>query len=225
MSNGPILTDKKKDVLYGEYDGSRQAEYDHREKIRENTEGVLYDLQYLFNHIETEELEKLFWDDFETDEIEPTLASYKSTPRDSGGVLGFVPDEFFSVHYDEEGNPRDPEYNPDAKTKWQKLLDETIGTKKANPTMQKTLVDCIAFLCRAAESGRLDIHDVVERGVERYYRGHPEKDREIANLNTYKEEDYKGQIIANHKGVEYPDDIPDMGRGALRLLAREECEV
>lgn len=211
-TNGPLLTDTKKDVLRGEYDsGTRQARDGHEGTIRKNAVGALRDLRFLFNFLGQEELEKAIGGDAERDDGLVSYDYHTDVPAFASYSL---------EHVDDEGDPHDPEHSPDTKTKLERDLIDLDPTGKATLEMQKTLIDCVAFLCRTAEAGRLDVQEVIERGVERYYRGHPSKDRQIANLRTWREGPKGGRIKANHEGPA-SFEIPDAGQGIFRYLGRE----
>lgn len=215
---GPILTSTRKDVLRGEYEsGTRQTRKEHEDAIKENTELTLRDLQFLYEHLDQEDLEDIIGGG---PEVEGGLVTYDDQ-HDTVQELGFFQaPEFFAEHRDSEGNVWDPEQNPDAKTPWEWYLEVLKESNKATPEMQKTLIDCVAFLCRAAEAGELNVREVIERGVERYYRGHPTKKRRLVNLRIWDEEHLGPRIKADFKGPA-SFDVPDAGDAIYRYLSRE----
>lgn len=217
-TNGPILTSTRRDVLRGDYDApSRQAELDHRRTIKENTKLGLEDFQFLFDHLNQEDLEDVIGGG---PDVEGGPVSYDDQ-HDVWERMGWAQSpEFFSEHVDDDHNPRDPEYNPDANTRFVRFLEKVAASNKATPETQETLIDCVAFLCRAAEAGELDVQELIERGVERYYRDHPTKKRRMVNLRSWTEESKGGRIKADYEGPA-SFEIPSMGKARDRYLSRE----
>ena len=219
-SSGPVLTETKKTVLKGDYtSGTRQAEDDHKTAIRENLVGALSDLQFLFNHLENDELRKVVGGDSEQNEGPIPLDDREAVWQE----LGFFQDPDAK---DSEGRVWDPEQNPDAKTDTERYFEEYKQQGKADRQAQECLIDSVALLCRAAEMGVLDVHDLIERGVERYYRGHPRKDSHIINLKYWNEEKDAGKIKADFQEGPVTYETPrQMGDGRERHLAREGYDI
>lgn len=216
--SGPILTAKRKEVLRGEYEsGTRQAKQDHKDAIKENTELTFADLQFLYEYLDQEELEDIVGGG---PDVEGGPVSFDDQ-HDTIEELGwFQSTEFFNEHRDDEGKVWDPDQNADAKTEWKRFLEGLNESNKATPEMQKMLIDSVAFLCRAAEAGELDVEELIERGVERYYRGHPTKDAHMVNLRSVKEEPAGGRIKSDFEGPA-SFDVPDLGDALSRYLSRE----
>ena len=185
--NGPILTSTRKEVLRREYEkgATRQAKQDHKESIKENTKLALEDFQFLFDHLDRDGLEDIVGGgpDVEGGPIAHEGNEMGLEDLDWGNAT-----EFFTEYRDRDGKVWDPEQNPEAKTPYEWYREEIKESNKATPEMQKTLIDCVAFLCRAAEAGELNVQELIERGVERYYRGHPTKGSQLVDVRSWSEE-------------------------------------
>lgn len=189
---GPILTSTRKDVLRGEYEsGTRQTRKEHEDAIKENAKLSLGDLQFLFNHISHGDLSEIIGggEDPEAGPIAHDGNGMELEDLDWANAR-----KFFTKHVGREGKVWPPDQNPDAKTPYDWYLDELKKPNKATPEMQRTLIDCVALLCRSAEAGELDVHELIERGVERYYRAHPTSDNQLVNLRSWPEEKHGPEI-------------------------------
>ena len=221
-NNGPILTDAKRNVLTGRYSGSRQAKYDHKKSVEGNLKPTLTDLQFLFKHLDQDNISRAFGEGCSSDE------GPISWERPDHAHAGRAPD----IVVNSEGQPVDPEHSPDADHAVEKMLAELEAPNKSSNETQEALIDSVAFLCRAAEAGELNISEVIERGVEKYHRESNHTDECLAVLKTFKEERYKQELKINHRRiVEHenadmpgePDllDIPISKRASYRYYKRE----
>lgn len=166
-----ILSNSQRENLQEGLDSgevSPQTVSNRKRRLREKVKPAVYDLQILFNHLPQPLLEDsdAFGEGYDSnDGLIPRKRHNHRT--------GFIPDR----HVDKEGNPRDPDpdVNPDAVHEVKKKLDELSVPNKASPETQEALVDSVAFLCRAAEAGELNITEVLERGFERYHEDRSER--------------------------------------------------
>lgn len=212
-NGGAFLTDKRSRFLAGEdvFAGNKRAKqtrYNHRRKIREHSKAAVYDFQHLFKHIPQSELrdESAFAEGHTSDEGPIPRSLHSNRP------FGRVPDHHVAkdgtAH---EGEKVDPEQSPDSQHKVEQLLEEMNAPQKASPETQEALIDAVGFLCRAAEAGELQIDDLIERGVEQYYRQHDKKENRIADLTAEKESRWDQQIRSNFRKKSDPEnDNPDL---------------
>jgi hypothetical protein len=221
-----ILTTKNRQYLAGDFDPagasrSRSNPGNHDRRIQENTRLAVFDLAHLFRHAEDRHFTRFAegWepkDDDLVDTAQPELIGFVSD-----GVVG----REGTPHEGEQLDP-DDEINPETRSAIAAKLEQQAKRDKAKPDTQRALVDAVAFLCRAAEAGGLDVHEVLERGVERYYRGHPKKDSHIINLQYWNEEKDAGKIKADFQEGPGTYETPrQMGDGRERHLAREGYDI
>ncbi|SEW20412.1 hypothetical protein [Halobacterium jilantaiense] len=210
-ANGPILTSTRRDVLQGDYDRpSRQAEQDHKDAIEENTQLGLQDYQFLFNHVDQEDLADIIGGEADS---EDGPVAHDSRDMDLADLEWDNAREFFTKQRDQDGRIWPPDQNPDAKIPYERYREELKQSNKATPEMQKTLIDCIGFLCRAAEAGELDIHDLIERGVERYYRTHPTEENRLVDVRSWSEEKNAEKIKAYSRQTDWEPSSPEGEEG------------
>lgn len=174
------------DILKKEGNTEAQA----KKAIRDRIEESLFDFMLLFYYLDEKDIRLAFEEGANQDEgpIEYSMPSWAE------GMVG-------TGFGDKQGYPREGDYNtgfdgrsmhqatienvlrensaikksPSEDADQDELLDSTES--KASPGTQRALIHSIAFLCRIAEAGQLNIRDVVEQGLETYYREYTGIDR------------------------------------------------
>jgi len=165
-SHATLTSDRRRYLTgFSEKDGNTEVKA--REEIRERIRETIFDLQLLFYHLETNDVRLAFEEGYGSRDGPVSRAQ----PRDLWGWVGTGYEE--KLGYPREG---DLATGYDGKSAieagLERLIDENPGVSKASPGTQRALVDAVAFLCRAAEGGQLDVRDVIEQGVEKHLRYH-----------------------------------------------------
>lgn len=245
---GPILTETRKDVVQGVYDSpSRQAENDHWNAIEENLTGALFDLQWLFNHADQKDLIEIVGSECEPDvgpiprleHVRPPIGELKeqlygkqteSTDKSSQEKLhprrpfGLMSDEQaneLAEHVDEKERVVPESEFPEAQTKLEQIIERLLKPNKASPKLQEVLIDSVAFICRVAEAGELNVDQLIEHGVEAYYQRTPTKEGQMIHLQRWSEEKWGG--ILKRKGDDRTrNTTPAPTHVENRYLRREE---
>lgn len=211
------LTGTHRQYLSGVVDKQGNVENKTREAIRERLKESLFDFMTMFYHLEEKDIR---------------LAFEEGTHRDDGPVRYSMPRwkwGFIGSPYDNKpGYPREGDYDSgfDGKSlneatiekvlrensainesalddaSMSELLDATES--KASPSTQRALIHSVAFLCRIAEAGQLDIRDTIEQGLETYHREYSRQDKIPAiredSVGTVEKRAYeKGDLLAGER--------------------------
>lgn len=170
---GWVLTETKRDYITGDLVPNSDSHKGNLEKWHsDKVKGVMTDLQTWFHHLNQETLER-------------PNAFAEGHDREDGSVssahdedpIGFAQSDVLETHVDKEGKPRDPDsdINPNTTPQFEHIINRAKGENKASPETQEALIDAVGLLCRAAEAGQLDVPDLIEQGMERYYADKSER--------------------------------------------------
>jgi len=163
------LTDTQRRYLSGEKDVSPTNARNKDSSIRENSYGAVFDLAHLYRHGEDKHFSH-FAEGWEPKEEDP-ISRWK-----------FGPSMRYNRVFGAEGSAWEGEKlapgegNPDT-TSTMRLWSEQYAEPeydKANPETQEALIDAVAFICRAADTGELKISEVLEIGADRYLKNRPD---------------------------------------------------
>lgn len=214
---GPVLTEKRKDVIRGEYDGTPQAKYDHVKEVIPNIKGGISDLAWLAQHVDhferpyAFELREIFGEGSDPPDGPVPYLEHRDP-------IGFVATETVN----EQGRPVPPEYNPDAPSKVEYLINQIEEPNKASPETQEGLINAVAFICQAAEAGELNVDWLIECAVERYYQNSPTKDGQIIGLKKWDETTTGGILKNEFERGDFDRDTTSVPTSAvIRYLERE----
>lgn len=168
-----VLTTKNRQYLAGEYNpaegNSRGNPPNYDTRIQENAYTAIYDLAHLYRHGEDKHFSH-FAEGWEPQQDDP-IFTWKAGP---------------SIRYNRiygaegsawEGEELSPgEENPDTTSTselWFEQYVEKSEYDKATPETQEALIDAVAFICRAADTGELKISQLLEKGANRYLKNRP----------------------------------------------------
>lgn len=172
---GAVLTCQQRDYLRGNIDKSGDADRAFRYKIRQRLRAAIHDLALIYDHLSTDELRTTFGDAHRPDEPgDDPIPGY--APRDNYGFIG-------QGYEDELGFPREGNLESGfpggmnvIEAGLANLIESNPEYSKANPSMQRSLRDSAACLCRAAAAAQIKPHRVLENGYNAFLRDHQQKD-------------------------------------------------
>jgi len=182
---GAVLTRQQRDYLRGNVDKSGDADRAFRYKIRKRLRAALHDLALVYNHLSTDELRTTFEDDHRPDEPgDDPIPGY--APRNKYGFIGHG-------YEDELGIPREGDLESGFPGEMNvieagllHLIESNPRYSKTNPSMQRSLRDSAAYLCRAATAAQIKPDRVLEDGYNVFLRDHERMDW-IAYVRKYSE--------------------------------------
>lgn len=233
---------------------TRQAEKDHRDAIEENLSGALFDLRWLFRHADQTDLNEIFGQGYDSlagpvrrvEHTRPPIDGLKkqldgkgkpdksndgSTENDLSirRPFGWTSTEDANelvTHVDEQGRVVPKDQYPDTQTKLEQITDRLLGSNKSSPETQEALIESVAFICRAAEGGELDVDQLIAHGVERYYQNSPTKDGYMVTLEKWSEEEYGEALKQKHERATHTKDTtPAPTQAEIRYLEREGYDI
>jgi hypothetical protein len=198
--------------------GSNPSSYEG--KIKNRIYESILDLQLLFHLYDDRYLRAIFGEG-----NNPMEGPVSHDPiRDNVGFIG-------TGFEDELGYPREGDkaegYDgaSELEAGFNHLVESNPGVSKASPDTQSALIDSIAFLCRAAEAGQLDINDLVEKGLEKYHR-EDKDDPRLVSVSDEKEQLVRDRAITKIKtGQDIVEGLSDTEMRALERAGIKASEL
>jgi len=190
--------------------GSNPSSYEG--KIKDRIYESVLDFQLLFHLYEDRHLRGAFGEGHDPKEGPVSHAPI----RENVGFIGTGFEE--KLGYPREGD-KAKGYNGKSELEagLDNLIESNPGVSKASPETQTALIDSIAFLCRAAEAGQLDVRNLVEKGLEKYHQEHKGTPR-IVSISDEKEKLVQDRAIRKIKTGE--DLIKGLSDCEMRALEK-----
>lgn len=190
---GAVLTSQQRDYLRGKVDKSGDADRAFRYKIRQRLRAAMHDLALIYDHLSTDELRTTFGDGHRPDDPgDDPIPRY--APQDKCGFIGHG-------FEDELGIPREGDLKSGFPGEMNvieaglaHLVESNPDYSKANPSMQRSLRDSVAYLCRAAAAAQIKPDRVLEDGYNAFLHDH-QREGWVAYVTRYSENTAYGEAL------------------------------
>jgi len=211
---GAILTPQQRSYLRGNIDKSGDADRAFRYKIRQRLRAAIHDLSLIYRQMSTSELRTTFEDDHRPDEPgNDPIPGY--APRDKFGYIGHGYEN--ELGYPRQGDLESgfPGGKSDLQATMENLVESNPDYSKANPSMQRSLCDAVASLCRAATAAQVRPELVLEDGFNTFLQDH-----EQVEWVGYVTKDTAGRKYSEAAEMIRSSENPDLKRHHVKALER-----
>lgn len=182
---GAVLTSQQRDYLRGDVNKSGEADRAFRYKIRQRLRAAVHDLALIYESLSTAELRTAFEDAHRPNEPgEDPIPGY--APRDNYGFVGHGFEDELGIPREGDLESGFPGEMNEIEATLMNFVESNPEYSKVNPSMQRSLRDSAACLCRAAAAAQIKPDRVLEDGYNAFLQDHQREDW-IAYVTKYTE--------------------------------------